>query len=186
MKVLVGYATAHGSTRGIAERIAARLVQAGIGTDVHALAEVANPTEYDALVIGSAVHGSRWLPDADHFVERFASDLRTRPTWLFSVSTVGDAESMFSPAVGARLRKLRKETAEITSVRARLASREHRNFAGTIRRSDWSMTGRAAFRAMGGRYGDHRNWSAIDTWADHIAAQLADDRTPAPGRASDR
>lgn len=31
---------------------------------------------------------------------------------------------------------------------------------------------RAFFRAMGGRYGDHRNWAAIETWADHIAAQL--------------
>jgi hypothetical protein len=25
---------------------------------------------------------------------------------------------------------------------------------------------------MGGRYGDHRNWPAIDAWADLIAAQL--------------
>jgi hypothetical protein len=24
-----------------------------------------------------------------------------------------------------------------------------------------------------GRYGDHRNWPAIDAWADLIAAQLA-------------
>jgi hypothetical protein len=27
-------------------------------------------------------------------------------------------------------------------------------------------------RATGGRYGDHRNWPAIDAWADLIALQL--------------
>ena len=46
------------------------------------------------------------------------------------------------------------------------------DFAGAIARSHWPATGRAFFRAIGGRYGDHRNWPAIDAWADHIAAQL--------------
>jgi hypothetical protein len=25
---------------------------------------------------------------------------------------------------------------------------------------------------MGGRYGDHRNWAAIEAWADRIAVQV--------------
>jgi menaquinone-dependent protoporphyrinogen oxidase len=70
------------------------------------------------------------------------------------------------------LRALRKETAEITQMRPRLHPREHRNFAGAITRSHWSATGRAFFPATGGRYGDHRNWPAIDAWADLIATQL--------------
>ncbi len=45
-------------------------------------------------------------------------------------------------------------------------------FAGAVARSHWPATGRAFFRATGGRYGDHRNWPAIDAWADRIAAQL--------------
>ena len=57
-------------------------------------------------------------------------------------------------------------------MRQLLHPREHRNFAGAIARSHWPATGRAFFRAAGGRYGDHRNWPAIDAWADLIASQL--------------
>ncbi|WP_223281107.1 hypothetical protein [Streptomyces antnestii] len=32
--------------------------------------------------------------------------------------------------------------------------------------------GRAMFRLMGCRYGDHRDWQAIDAWADGIAEDL--------------
>jgi menaquinone-dependent protoporphyrinogen oxidase len=94
------------------------------------------------------------------------------PVWLFSVSTLGDEESMFPPRVATRLRAMRKETPEVTEMRRLLHSREHRNFAGAIARSHWPATGRVFFRATGGRYGDHRNWPAIDAWADLLAAQL--------------
>jgi menaquinone-dependent protoporphyrinogen oxidase len=32
---------------------------------------------------------------------------------------------------------------------------------------------RTAFRLAGGRYGDFRDWAAIDAWTDDIARQLA-------------
>jgi menaquinone-dependent protoporphyrinogen oxidase len=70
------------------------------------------------------------------------------------------------------LRTWRKETPEVAEMRRSLHPREHRNFAGAITRAQWPATGRAFFRIMGGRYGDHRNWPAIEAWADLIAAQL--------------
>jgi menaquinone-dependent protoporphyrinogen oxidase len=109
----------------------------------------------------------------DHqFAARNAAPLRERPVWLFSVSTLGDEESMFPPRVANRLRALRKETPEVAGMRRLLYPREHRNFAGAVARAHWPAAGRAFFRATGGRYGDHRNWPAIDAWADLIAAQL--------------
>lgn len=172
MAVLVAYATDHGSTRGVAGRIADRLQQVGVDAEACAVADVREVSGYDAIVLGSAIHGGKWLPAARQFAGRNAAALRERPVWLFSVSTVGDEESMFPPLVAGRLRALRKETPEVTGMRRSLHPREHRNFAGAIARSDWPATGRAFFRAAGGRYGDHRNWSAIDAWADLIAAQL--------------
>ena len=127
---------------------------------------------YDAVVLGSAVHGGKWLPAARDFAFGNARALRQRPVWLFSVSTIGDEESMFPGAVAKRLRAMRRETDEITALRVEFHTREHRNFAGAIAQSDWPIFGRAVFRAMGGRYGDHRNWPAVDAWADHIAAAL--------------
>jgi menaquinone-dependent protoporphyrinogen oxidase len=172
MVVLVAYATVHGSTRGIADRIADRLRQRGIDARACAVADVPEVPGYEAVILGSAVHGGKWLPEARQFADRNAAPLRERPLWLFSVSTLGDEESMFPPRVANRLRALRKETPEITRLRLLLHPREHRNFAGAVTRSHWTATGRAFFLATGGRYGDHRNWPAIDAWADLIAPQI--------------
>jgi menaquinone-dependent protoporphyrinogen oxidase len=172
MVVLVAYATGHGSTRGIAARIADRLRQQGTDAEVRAVADVPDVSGYEAVILGSAIHGGEWLPEARQFADRNAAALRERPVWLFSVSTLGDEESMFPPRVANRLRALRKETAEMNQMRQLLHPREHRNFAGAITRSQWPATGRAFFLATGGRYGDHRNWPAIDAWADLIAPQL--------------
>jgi menaquinone-dependent protoporphyrinogen oxidase len=170
--VLVAYATDHGSTRGVADRIADRLRQRGLDARARPVADVAEVPGYEAVVLGSAIHGGTWLPEARRFADRNAAPLRERPVWLFSVSTLGDEESMFPARVANRLRALRKETPELTQMRLLLHPREHRNFAGAIARSDWPATGRAFFRVTGSRYGDHRNWPAIDAWADLIAPQL--------------
>lgn len=81
--------------------------------------------------------------------------------WLFSVSTVGAEESVFPPGVAKRLRAMRKETTEVALFRTVVHPREPHNLAGSIARQDWLASGRLFFRIFGGRYGDHRNWSAI-------------------------
>ena len=172
MVVLVAYATDHGSTRGVADRIAGRLQLRGVRAEACAVADVLQVSRYEAVVLGSAIHGGKWLPEARQFADRNAALLRERPVWLFSVSTLGDEESMFPPGVADRLRAWRKETPELAEMRRLLHPREHRNFAGAIARSHWPATGRAFFLATGGRYGDHRNWPAIEAWADLIATQL--------------
>jgi menaquinone-dependent protoporphyrinogen oxidase len=61
-RVLVSYATAAGSTAGIAERIAGVLRTASRD----AVCRPADPdpdlADFDALVLGSAVHDMAWLP----------------------------------------------------------------------------------------------------------------------------
>jgi menaquinone-dependent protoporphyrinogen oxidase len=183
MIVLVGYATGHGSTRGIAVRVADRLRRPGVDAKALAVTDVPEVSGYGAVVLGSAIHGGKWLAEALQFADRNAASLRERPVWLFSVSTLGDAESMFPPRVADRLRAMRKETPEMTRLRQLLDAREHRNFAGAVTRSHWPAAGRAFFRAAGGRYGDHRNWPAVDAWADLIASQL-DVRSGAAARAA--
>ncbi len=173
MRVLVAFATSGGSTRGVAERLTSRLGLDGIGAEAGAVSDVPDVSNYGGVVLGSAIHGGKWLPEASEFAQKNAAALRQRPTWLFSVSTVGDQESMFPPRIARRFRAMRKETAEIAALRVAVQAREHRNFAGVIARTDWPKLGRAFFRLVGGRYGDHLNWPAIDAWADSIAAALS-------------
>ena len=64
MQVLVGYASAHGSTRQIAERVGSRLSKAGVAVLVAPVAELEDIGHYDAVVLGSAIHNGAWLPGA--------------------------------------------------------------------------------------------------------------------------
>jgi menaquinone-dependent protoporphyrinogen oxidase len=172
MKVLVAYSTFRGSTREVAERIGARLREADHDVEVREVGDVQSVADSEAVVLGSAIHGGKWLPAGSEFVSRYGPDLRGRPNWLFSVSTVGDEESMFPSSVARRMRAWRKESPELSEFRRVLEPIEHRHFAGVVARSDWPLGGRIFFRLMGGRYGDHRNWVAIEGWAERIASRL--------------
>jgi hypothetical protein len=68
MTVLVGHANAHGSTREIAERIAARLSAQGLPVEIHPMDQAQAAAGYDAFVLGSAIHGGDWLPEAATFL----------------------------------------------------------------------------------------------------------------------
>ena len=86
MKVLVGYASAHGSTEGIAKEIGERLTLTGVQAEVRPIDEIEEIDTFDAVVLGSAIHNMTWLPQATALVQRRAADLAVRPVWLFSVS----------------------------------------------------------------------------------------------------
>ena len=61
-RVLVAYATRFGSTRGVAERIAATLEDAGHQVDLRTCEDTEDAGGYAAVVFGSAVFNQRWLP----------------------------------------------------------------------------------------------------------------------------
>src|SRR5689334_12861824 len=89
MRVLVAYATRHGATRGIAQRIGERLTAAGLDVTVAAAASVDDVRGYDAFVIGGATYLGRWLKPLDAFVRRHRAALAEAPVWLFSSGPLG-------------------------------------------------------------------------------------------------
>jgi len=171
MRLLVSYATAHGSTQQVAEAIAARLSTAGFDVTTRAAGDVADVASYDASVVGSAVHNQRWLPPAAALVARLR-DYPTRPLWTFSVCTIGETTSFLGP----RLSRLARSRRPLPSGAAEPDAR-HRFFAGAIERSHWNILGRLFFAVTRGTYGDHRDWEDIDRWADMIATHLAREDT---------
>lgn len=174
MRVLVAYASPAGSTRGVAERIADRLRLAGEEADalpVFALEGL--EAGYDAVIVGSAVHNGKWMPEARAFVDAHSTELRGMPCWLFSVSSVGDANSALG-GWGTRLvRKMAPMPTDARDLLGRTGARGHRNFAGRLVPRHWGRMGHLFVRLTGGRFGDHRNWADIEAWADGIAASLA-------------
>ena len=172
MAVLVGYASANGSTRGIAERIAARLGEKGYRVAIQAVDEIDDVGAFEAVVVGSAIQDGAWLPAGADFVHRNLVALGARPVWLFSVGLVGESSSAFPRPIAAQLRALRREPKELAGFRKAIRAREHAVFAGAIQRDDWPRADRLIFKAMRGRYGDHRDWDDIDAWTDEIIIGL--------------
>jgi menaquinone-dependent protoporphyrinogen oxidase len=167
MDVLVGYATAHGSTRGIADRVAAGLDKAGLSVETRDLQTVDDAEAYAAFVLGSAVHGQSWLEPAKAFLRDNADVVGSRPVWIFSVG-------MPAALRGPWKRLAPKEKPVIVeSLPGELPYRDHRLFSGVIAPDQLPLTGRLLFRLVGGRFGDYRDWDAVDAWTAGIAEELA-------------
>lgn len=166
MKVLVAYATAHGSTREIAEHIAARLRDGSAHVECRAVTDVGRIDQYDAVVIGSAIHSQAWLPEARAFAHRHVATLAMRPVWLFSVGMPGAIPRPFQRWATLEGPKVLAEVAPGIGPRG-----EHL-FTGVARPEDFPRTSRVCMAIARIRLGDLRDWDEIDAWADEIAAEL--------------
>lgn len=161
MTVLVAYATKHGSTQGIAERIAEKLRQLGKEAEARPVDAVKDPGSYEAFVIGSAIYFGSWLKEATEWVHRNQAVLVQRPVWLFSVGPLGTdfMDDEQQP----------KEKAEFQQT---IRPRDHRVFFGVLDHNRLSFAERMMVKAVRAPEGDFRNWKAIDTWAASIARDL--------------
>lgn len=174
MKVLVAYATRHGSTAGIAQRIAAALSARGHPAEAVSV-EDAGPVEgYDAVVLGGAAYMFHWLKPALQYAHRHRDALAARPVWLFSSGPLGsdevDAEGL-DVRTGARPR-------EFDELTAALSPRGERVFFGAFDPDEKPIgLGERITRAMPAAHdllpgGDFRDWDDIEAWATHIAHEL--------------
>jgi menaquinone-dependent protoporphyrinogen oxidase len=182
VNVLVAYATRHGATRGIAERIGEVLAGAGLDTTVRAVGEVGRVDPYDAVVIGGAAYTFHWLKEATAFVRANKAVLATRPVWLFSCGPTGT-----EPTEQKRQGVLRASVPrEFEDLAAAVHPRGQRVFYGAYD-PDAPAIGLAEgiFAKMTARWpslktdiptGDFRDWPEIEAWARDIAREL----TPVP------
>jgi menaquinone-dependent protoporphyrinogen oxidase len=178
MRVLVAYATRHGATAGIAERVAETLRTAGLDAEARPAASVKGLAGYDAFVIGSAAYMYRWLKEATAFVRKNRARLATKPVWLFSSGPLG-TEPTNAEGVDQKVAAVPKDLEEL---REAVHARDHHVFFGAFTR-DRKPVGLAerflslmpaASEAL--PEGDFRDWPEIEAWATTIAAELR----PAP------
>jgi menaquinone-dependent protoporphyrinogen oxidase len=174
MHVLVAYASRHGATQGIAERIAQVLETGGVTAEALPAAAVKSVAAYDAFVVGSAAYMFHWEKAAVAFVRRNRAVLAAKPVWLFSSGPLG-SEAVDAQGRDQRLAAIPKEAADMLEA---VNAREHQVFFGAYER-DRKPIGiaerlvsmmPAAKEAM--PEGDFRDWPEIEAWAAEIAAAL--------------
>lgn len=173
--VLVGYATAAGSTAGIAERIAGVLRESGLEVTCRPVGPDLDPAGFDALVIGSAVHNMAWLPPATRFLVPAAGT--GAPVWVFSVGGLAPRGPVTRAMTSSEATRVEQDFP------ATLTPRAHRFFGGIVQMTGTPLWGRLFYRLTGSRPGDHRDWPAIEAWARELAEEIA--RLP-PARPADR
>jgi menaquinone-dependent protoporphyrinogen oxidase len=168
------YASKHGATQGIAERIAAKLAEAGQQAEARPAAAADHLSGYDAFVVGSAVYAAHWQKEASAFVQRNRAVLASRPVWLFSSGPLG------AEATDAQGRDLTAaaEPKEIAEFEAAIGPKGHRVFFGALDPGKLGLSERAIRKLPAARTmlpeGDFRDWTEIDAWASSIARELAE------------
>ena len=161
MTVLVAYASKHGSTQGIAERIAEKLRQLGIQAEARPLDAIEDPGSYEALVIGSAIYYGSWLKEATAWVHRNQAILAQRPVWLFSVGPLG-----------TEVKDAEQQPKEMAEFQQAIGPRDQQIFFGALDHHKLAFAERMVVKAVRAPEGDFRDWQAIDAWAASIAQDL--------------
>jgi menaquinone-dependent protoporphyrinogen oxidase len=160
MSVWVVVASKYGSTHEVAEAIADELRHAA-EVEVRNTADVTDFEGADAVVLGSAIYGGRWLEPARRLVQERTEQLAARPTWLFSVGPIGDPPKPEEAGPEG-----------ISDVLEATKASAHEVFAGRLDFGSLRRVERLIVKALRAPEGDFRDWNAIRSWASRIAEQL--------------
>jgi menaquinone-dependent protoporphyrinogen oxidase len=177
MKLLVAYASRHGATQGIAERIAQTLEPRGHDVTLLPADQVPAVAGYDAFIIGSAAYAGRWLKEATAFVRKHRELLASHPVWLFSSGPIG------TDLVDAKGRDVFEAArpAEFAEFAGSIHPRDEGIFFGAF---DPDAKPIGLMERIGAPFlrmpavreampaGDFRDWPRIEAWAEGIALEL--------------
>lgn len=164
MKVLVVYGSKHGSTRGIAEKIAEVLKTQKQKVELSSTDNVPDITNFDAVIVGSGIYAGNWLGKAKKFIESNSQDLQKTKVWLFSTGPIG--EPMKPEADKAVSQELLKDLV------AKSGAIEHKLFGGSLDMKNLNFGEKLIVKAFKTPEGDYRDWDEVEDWAKKIAAAV--------------
>jgi menaquinone-dependent protoporphyrinogen oxidase len=174
-KVLIAYASQCGSTGEVAEAIGDVLCQCGAFVETKWVKSVKALNDYSAVIIGSAIHKSQWMPEATAFVTTNQNVLSKLPVaYFFTCLTLSlDTDEARRKAM-TFLDPLHTEVPQVKPVSVG-------RFAGVLDYSKLSFMYRTVMKRKmekrGIQEGDYRDWNAIRSWAAEIHVKLFDGQT---------
>jgi len=164
-RILVAYASKHGSTIEIAQKIGEVLTEAGLQVNVLPVEKVTDVTPFDAVVLGSAVYAGSWRKEAVTFLEEYKTLLAKVPVWLFSSGPMGKGDPV-TLVQGWHFPSAQQSIAD------RIHARDIALFHGAIDMKKLNYVERQIVKEFQPDVGDFRDWEAITNWAISIAVSL--------------
>jgi menaquinone-dependent protoporphyrinogen oxidase len=162
--VLVAYATRSGSTKEVAEKIAAMLRERGLAVDVQPVKQVQTLDGYRAVVVGAPLYMSDWLKEARNFLSRHRATLTTLPVAIFALGPTEDKEKDWT--------ETRKQFDEVLSQFPWLTPVAVELFGGRFDPARLTLPYNLIPGLKRMPVNDIRDWDAIGAWASGLAEKL--------------
>lgn len=122
-ELLITYATKSGSTAQVALTIGQVFTNRGIKLDIVPVGKIKNISQYQSVILGSAIRFGNWLPQMLEFVKKNQTELNKLPLACFTVHTLGLDASQTSQ---------KKRLAYLDKVRSFITPRAETFFAGKV------------------------------------------------------
>lgn len=162
-KILVAYASKHGATAEIAERIGEVLQEKGFDVTVQSAKINADLKTYDKVILGIALYYGRYQKDAVHFLKEQVETLATLPVWIFLSGPTGTEDPnnqlkgwLYPDSLKPVIEQIKPQ--QITC------------FGGKIDLDQLSFIEKGVINKVKSPIGDFRNWDSIVSWAESIAS----------------
>src|SRR4051812_48549063 len=162
--ILIAYATKRGSTREVAEAVAAALRERELEVEGAPAAAVRDVAGYDGVVLGGALYTGRWHGDARAFLRRHGDALERTP--VLAVFALGP-RTLAAEDVASSRAQLDRALAATPHVEPALVT----IFGGVVDPAKL----RFPFSKL--TSSDARDWDAIEAWAGEVA-DLVHERVP--------
>lgn len=161
-KTLIAYASKHGSTAEIAERIKEILLGKNLAADLLPVEEVKELTSYDYIIVGSAVYIGQWQKKAAKFLKENKDLLTKKKVWFFSTGPTGEGNP-------EELMKGWKFPESLQSTADLIKPVEIKLFGGALVESKLNTLEKMTIKMVKAPMGDFRDWEDVEYWAHDIA-----------------
>jgi menaquinone-dependent protoporphyrinogen oxidase len=183
-RVLVFYASTHGHTGKIADRLGALLRERGLSVQVRRLgtpaAEHIDVTEFDAVLVGGSVHAGHHQKELVDWIAAHHTRLSARPSAFFSVSLTAADDT---DEAHAMTREMIDDVLDATG----WLPRETVALAGALQFEKYNLPTRVLMRLIARHHDpavdvhqdtDYTDWAAVERFADTFAASLRTSEVP--------
>lgn len=162
-KILVTYASRTRVTSSVAYIIGEELAKRGAKVETHFILDVNDVSDYDTVIIGSAIRYGQWLPEAVQFVKIHQRNLQEKIVAYFVVCmTLRDDTKENRDTVITALNQVRKWVNPI----------DIGLFAGALKPKKLSLMARFITKLARMPAGDFRDIPTIRQWAEQLAEKL--------------
>lgn len=166
VNILVTYASKHGATAEIAQTIARVMKTFEFEVTARRVGYIESVSEYDVLILGSALYLGDWIPEATDFLYQHQEELKNKRVWLFASGPTGEGDPL--DLLDGDF--ISDELAPLIEI---IAPREIKLFKGKIDLRRLPPEERRIVKAAKVARGDYRDWNAIGAWAEEIGRKLS-------------